>query len=75
VTDELCIHDLTPESCTICLHGVEDKPTLTIAHQFRARYDGDCWGCDFPIRPGQQCYRLSNESNVHRGCEPVGTSF
>jgi hypothetical protein len=74
VTDELCIHDLAPASCTICLHGVQDKPAVTIVIECWAQFDGACRGCNLPIVPEQWIYRLSDGSYVHRGCEPVGTS-
>jgi hypothetical protein len=72
--DELCIHDLEPNTCSICLHGVQ-ATSLTIDAEFNAIYDGDCRGCDLAIVPGQRIYRLSDGAYVHRGCEPVGTSF
>ena len=73
--DEPCIHELIPETCTICIHGVQDKPPLTIDGEFIARYDGDCRGCDLAIVPGQPIYLLSNGAYVHRGCEPAGTKL
>ncbi len=72
--DDLCIHELGPGQCTVCLHGLRPRQEpVTIDGTFNARYDGDCGGCNLAIVPGQRIHQLSNGRYVHTGCEPEGT--
>lgn len=66
-----CIHGLDEAWCATCLHGParRDQPP-TIEATFRARYEGQCSGCDLPINPGQTIHKLSNDRYVHEGCQP-----
>jgi hypothetical protein len=40
MTEELCIHDLAPETCSVCLHGVERRPNPDLV---------PCRSCGEPI--------------------------
>ena len=62
---------LTPDTCTICLHGPgHGRKPPTIVSTFAARYEGECRGCTLPIMVGQVVHGLSNSTYVHQGCEP-----
>lgn len=70
MSDDECPHGLD-RWCSICLHGVsKPDPIPTIEATFRARYDGECRGCDLSISVGQVVHKLSNGTYVHEGCQP-----
>lgn len=65
-----CIHGLDTDWCATCKHGPARAERESVEVTFRARYEGDCNGCDLPIYVGQVVHRLSSGRYVHRGCEP-----
>jgi hypothetical protein len=70
-----CAHGMpTPASCVECMEdgglGAPARAPLTVEATFKARYDGQCPGCNLPIVVGQVVHRLSNDSYVHQGCQP-----
>lgn len=70
---EPCLHGdyLTPDTCTICLHGPPpDRKPPTVVSTWPARYPGTCVGCTLPIEVGQVIHGLSNGTYAHGGCEP-----
>ena len=70
-----CAHGMpSPASCVTCIEdGPVAPPTrsepVTVVATFRARFDGQCPGCNLPIVPGQIAHILSDERRVHQGCE------
>ena len=69
--DSECIHGLTPDTCSICKHGLSRPEPLTVLFQFRAKYDGkNCGECNLPIYAGQFIVKLSDESYRHSRCRP-----
>ena len=54
--DEECIHLLTVATCVIC-NGRERRAAAAQAaswsYPFKARFDGQCHGCNLPITIGQ----------------------
>jgi len=70
VTDDLCIHDLTPATCSLCLHGPTPRPepAYPVTRAFAAKYDGTCrdCGCDFAL--GDPIVKMSDESYWHARC-------
>lgn len=67
--DEECRHGLTPETCSVCKHGIPTGTGPTVEVTLTSRYEGQCPGCDLPIHVGQVIHGLSNGSYVHAGCQ------
>ena len=74
--------EATPVDDTECIHGMEfgcsicsgkDSKRLEpeeIDFSYRAKYDGQCPGCNLPIAPGQQCVKTTKGRNLHTtACE------
>lgn len=67
--DDLCIHELIPQSCTICLHGLHEiygKPYAL--YRFHAKFDGVCRDCGFEWEPGDLIWKLTDGAYVHDNC-------
>lgn len=64
-----CIHGMEPDWCATCKHGPERADPVLIEATFRARYEGECRGCNLPFGVGAVVHRLSNGGYVHKGCE------
>ncbi len=64
-----CPHGLDDLWCSLCLKRPSGSSTIEIEASFKARYEGDCSGCDLPIYVGQVVHRLSTGRYVHEGCE------
>lgn len=66
-----CPHGMEdPAWCSLCKRGPTKPEPVTVVARFPARYDGQCPGCDLPIKVGQLVAKLSNDTYVHEGCAP-----
>ena len=66
--DEECIHELTPESCSICKHGIETNKPEKVHYAFHAKYEGECPECVHPINIGDVCFRTTKDRTLHQDC-------
>lgn len=62
-----CIHGLEADWCAACKHPTPPSSAPVVA-TFKARYGGDCRGCEFPIVVGQVICLRSDDSYVHQDC-------
>jgi hypothetical protein len=67
--DELCKHELIPESCSICLHGVS-KPERPVSDRppFHALFEGWCAECKEAIEIGDLIQHTTADRYIHAEC-------
>jgi hypothetical protein len=68
--DSECIHGME-YGCSICSgKDVRRRESEGIEYSYRAKYEGQCPGCDLPIVVGQQCVKTTRGRNLHADCLP-----
>lgn len=65
---EECIHGLNPTWCSVCLHGISRSEPETVEYYFSAKRDGQCPGCDLPVRVGDRIAKMSTGRYLHDYC-------
>jgi hypothetical protein len=60
-----CKHGMNPEWCAACKNPPRGVTTESV---FEAKHGSWCPRCSYPIVPGEEVARLSNEMIVHEEC-------
>lgn len=63
-----CPHELDPRACLSCREPApQRRHPEPVSRSFAARYDGECSGCGFDVRAGQQV-RYTGDQLTHATC-------
>lgn len=70
--DAECIHGMEPDWCSLCKVAVATSAQVPIVDgpTVRARYAGQCGGCNLPLRNGELIQHWTDGQWRHEGCTP-----
>lgn len=64
-----CPHGSDPLTCRVCRPAPPTAP-VTLEYEFKAKFDGQCPGCNLPIVTGQGVGKWSDGRTRHAMCTP-----
>lgn len=66
--DDLCIHDLCPDWCSLCKHGLKLNNPGELDYTFGVKSETPCGKCHQQIAIGEKAAKTTRGWTVHRSC-------